>query len=186
MFSLKSLMAVLVLPFALATATYAEDAKSVTIAKAWARATPGGATIGAAYAEISNAGAQADKLISIFSPHAGRAEIHTHAEEDGVMKMRRLESLEIPAGKSATLGPGGNHIMLFDLKGPLKAGETLKLTLVFEKAGEITANAAIAPIGAAGPVATDGNSTKSDPVVDGAGSESGSGSGSGSGSHSGQ
>lgn len=124
---------------------------SITLEGLWARATAGGATVGAAYGVIRNAGSEADRLTAVATPLAGRAEIHTHSEVDGVMQMRRLETLDIAAGGSAVLAPGGHHLMLFDLKQPLKAGERVPLTLTFEKAGVVSADAEIKPIGAAGP-----------------------------------
>jgi copper(I)-binding protein len=71
--------------------------------------------------------------------------------DDGVMKMRKLEKLGIPAGGSALLKPSGDHIMLFGLKAPLKEGDLLPITLVFEKAGEVKIDATIEPVGAKGP-----------------------------------
>lgn len=67
------------------------------------------------------------------------------------MKMRRLDGVTVAGGQSVTFKPGGYHLMLMDLKQPLKQGEKLPLTLVFEKAGEVSVEAAIAAIGAAGP-----------------------------------
>ncbi|MGQ0673517.1 MAG: copper chaperone PCu(A)C [Hyphomicrobium sp.] len=144
--SLTLLLLALVSP----TAAHAADA-AITVENLWARATPGGATVGAAYGVIRNAGADADRLMAIATPLAGRAEIHTHSELDGVMQMRRIEALDIAAGGSAVLAPGGHHLMLFDLKQPLKAGDRVPLTLIFEKAGVVTADAEIMAIGAAGP-----------------------------------
>ena len=128
-----------------------EAAKGLTASKAWARATPGGAINGAAYLEIAASDASGDKLLSVSTPAAGRAEIHTHQHVDGVMKMRRLESIDIPAGMAHVLAPGGDHIMLFDLKKPLMQGENLPLTLKFEKAGEISLEAKVLWLGADGP-----------------------------------
>ncbi len=125
------------------------EASGVTVAHPWARATPGGATIGAAYVEIK--AKDADTLVAASSPVAARVEIHTHSMDDGVMKMRKLDKLAIPAGGSALLKPSGDHIMLFDLKAPLKEGDLLPITLVFEKAGEIKIDATIEPVGAKGP-----------------------------------
>jgi len=124
---------------------------SITVAHPWARATPGGATIGAAYVEIKAKDGAGDTLVSASSPAAGRVEIHTHTMDGGVMKMRQIEKLVIPAGGSAVMKPSGDHIMLFDLKAPLKEGETLPLTLVFDKAGEVNVEATVEPVGATGP-----------------------------------
>ncbi len=127
------------------------EAGGLTVAHPWARATPGGATIGAAYVEIKAKEGASDALVSASSPAAGRVEIHTHTMDGGVMKMRQIEKLAIPAGGSAVMKPSGDHIMLFDLKAPLKEGETVPITLVFEKAGPVTVEATIEPVGAKGP-----------------------------------
>jgi periplasmic copper chaperone A len=127
----------------------------VTVTNAWARATPGGATIGAAYVTIegtaSNSG---DVLISVSTPIAGRAEIHTHIEEDGVMKMRKVEKIAVAAGEKHALAPGGDHIMLFDLKAPLKLGVPVPLTFTFEKSGAVNVTATVEAVGASGPAGT--------------------------------
>lgn len=148
----------------------------VSVEHAWARPTPGGASVGAAYLEIFGDEKTADRLVGISSPAASRAEIHTHQEVDGVMKMRRLDSLEIAPGSSHLLEPGGDHIMLFDLKAPLQQGTDLELTLTFEKAGDVKVLAKVLWKGAKGPGAA--------PPPAGSDEGSGSGSGSDSGSHS--
>mgnify|MGYP002784618650 CR=1 FL=1 len=132
------------------------EAGGVTVAHPWARATPGGATVGVAYAEIKAKDGAADTLLSASSPAAGRIEIHTHTMDGGVMKMRKIEKLAIPAGGSAVMRPSGDHIMLFDLKAPLKEGDLVPMTLVFEKAGEVTIEATVEPVGAKGPHGSDG------------------------------
>jgi periplasmic copper chaperone A len=74
--------------------------KGVTVAHPWARATPEGSTVGAAYMEVKTADGTTDKLLSATSPVAGRVEIHTHAMEGDVMKMRKVDAVELTAGKS--------------------------------------------------------------------------------------
>ena len=126
----------------------AADANGVTISHPWARATPGGSTISAAFLEIkSEAG---DKLLSASSPIAGRVEVHTHIMEGDVMKMRRVDALDIEPGKVRVLKPMGDHIMLMDLKEPLKEGGTVKMTLTFEKAGAVDVEAPIQAPGSMG------------------------------------
>ncbi|MFN3868225.1 MAG: copper chaperone PCu(A)C [Hyphomicrobiaceae bacterium] len=125
--------------------------KSITVSHPWARATPPGATVGAAYLEIVASKSGGDTLISAKSDVAGRVEIHTHKMDGDVMKMQQIENLPIKAGKSAVLKPSGDHIMLMDLKKPLAEGDLLKLTLTFEKAGDIEIEATVEPIGAKGP-----------------------------------
>lgn len=75
---------------------------------------------------------QTDKLVSATSPVAARVEIHNMSEENGIMKMRKVDSVELPADQTVALSPSGYHIMLMDLKEPLKAGTEFPLTLTFE------------------------------------------------------
>ena len=100
---------------------------------------------GAAWLTVRNKG-EADRLLGAESPAAGRIEIHTHIHEGGVMKMRRVEAIDIPAGGEAALGPGGDHLMLFGLKAGLAPGDSVPLTLLFEKAGPVTVEMRIAPL----------------------------------------
>lgn len=126
-------------------------AKGVTVAHPWARATPGGVKIGGAFLEMKAAKGHSDRLVSASSPVAGSVEIHNHIMDGGIARMRRVDGIKLPAGTSVVLSPGGYHVMLMDLKQPLKEGDLLKLTLVFEKAGPIEVDATVEPIGAKGP-----------------------------------
>lgn len=125
--------------------------KGVTVAHPWARATPGGATVGVAFMEIKTETGIADRLLSASSPAAGRVEIHTHIKDGDVMKMRRVDSVALEPGQSRVLKPSGEHIMMFDLKQPLNEGDLIKLTLIFEKAGAIEVEGSVEPVGAMGP-----------------------------------
>jgi len=119
------------------------------VTQAWARATPGKSTIGTAYATvIAPAG---DRLIGAATPVARVAEIHQHTMDNGVMKMRQVDAVPLPAGQAVVLSPGGYHIMLVDLKAPLVAGQSFPLTLSFEKAGTVETSVAIGGVGASGP-----------------------------------
>lgn len=120
----------------------------ITVVTPWARATPGGAKVGGAFLEIRAAAGADDKLISASSPVSGIVELHDHIHDNGVMRMRRVDGIAIPGGKTTALKPGGLHIMLMDLKQGLKQGETVELTLVFEKAGTIKVPVPIAGLGA--------------------------------------
>lgn len=138
--------------FAAGTAIAHESSQNgVTAAHPWARATPGGTSASAAYLEIRTAAGMEDRLVGASSPAARRTEIHTHVHEGNVMRMRRVEALSIPAGESRVLKPSGDHIMLMDLVAPLKEGETVKITLQFERAGPIEVEATVEPVGAMGP-----------------------------------
>ncbi len=109
------------------------------IQNAWSRATPKTAKVGAGYVTIENTGSSADRLLKVESAIAGHAEVHEMKMTDGVMKMRPLSTgLEIPAGGSVTLKPGGNHIMFMKLAGPIQKDAPFKATLTFEKAGAVT------------------------------------------------
>lgn len=143
--------AVLVLWTPIATLAHDYESAGIKVAHPWARATPGGAKVGAAYGEISAKDGASDVLIAATSPAADRVEIHTHSMDGGVMKMRKIDKLPIAGGKTVLLKPSGDHIMLFDLKKPLEEGERLPITLVFEKAGEIKIEATIESVGAKGP-----------------------------------
>ena len=126
-------------------------AGTVTLTHPWARATPPGAKVGAAYFLIEASKAGGDTLIAAKADVAGRVELHTHLHEGGVMKMRQVPNVPVAAGGKVTFQPSGYHVMLIDLKQPLKEGDLLPITLVFEKAGEIKVEATVEPIGAKGP-----------------------------------
>jgi copper(I)-binding protein len=141
--------------FSAAATAHETTVKGVTIADPWARATPAGATTAGAFFEMRTEEGVDDRLIAARSPVAGTVEIHNHITEGGIVRMRRVDGIAVPGGKSVTLAPGGYHIMLMDLKDPLNKGETFRMTLVFEKAGEIEVEASIEPIAATGPPGTD-------------------------------
>jgi periplasmic copper chaperone A len=129
----------------------------ITVSDAWARTSPMVVTRGAVYMEIRNAGGTDDALVaaSVDSSVAASVEIHETVAVmptggmgtgmgDGdaspgseMMEMRPVERIEVPAGGSASLEPGGYHVMLLDLAAPLEEGGTISVTLTFEEAGEI-------------------------------------------------
>lgn len=122
----------------------------------WARATPGGAKTAAIYMTLVNKGAADDRLVSVSTPVAGMAEVHTTTTENGVMRMRPAGPLDLKPGASLVLKPGGYHVMLMDLKGPLIAGQSIPLSLTFEKAGKLDVSAVVQKPGAMGPGAMPG------------------------------
>jgi copper(I)-binding protein len=103
--------------------------------------TPPGARTGGAYFTIENAGKSADRLLRIASPVAGAVELHSMTMEGNLLKMRAVSALALPPGGKVTLGPGGYHAMLLDLKRPLAIGDKVPLELTFEKAGAIHVDA---------------------------------------------
>lgn len=123
----------------------------IEVVHPWARATPPAAKVGGGYAEIRNDGAEPDRLVSVTAEVAGRVEIHEMGMKDGVMTMRPVEGgVPVPANGTAALAPGGFHLMMMDLKRPLKAGESFAGTMTFERAGTIAVTFEVAPIGATG------------------------------------
>ena len=119
------------------------------VSNAWARATPAKAENGVAYLTIRSP--TADRLLSDSSPVAKKTELHTMEMSGMVMKMRPLAGLDIPAAQPVTLKPGGDHVMLLGLNGPLREGQSFPLTLTFEKAGAREVTVAVEKPGAAGP-----------------------------------
>jgi len=108
-------------------------AQSVQVQDAWARATVQGQKATGAFMKLT--AKDGAKLVSVASPVAGVSEVHEMAMEGSVMKMRALANgLDLPAGQTVALKPGGYHVMLMDLKMPLAKETTIPLTLVFQDA----------------------------------------------------
>lgn len=105
------------------------ESNSVKIQDNWVRATAPGQEVGAAYLTLTSA--IDTTLTSVESPAADTVEIHSMTMDNGVMKMRSLKELKLEANKPAKLEPGSFHLMLFDLKKPLKAGEKVQFKLHF-------------------------------------------------------
>lgn len=115
----------------LSSAAYAD----VIVHDAYSFATVSGTKTGAVFLTV---GADAaDRLIGAETPVTKRAELHTHEDDNGVMKMRKTDGFDVGADAGLTLKPGGHHIMLLDLPQPLVKDQTFPLTLVFEKAGKV-------------------------------------------------
>ncbi|WP_029040322.1 copper chaperone PCu(A)C [Cucumibacter marinus] len=120
----------------------------IDISGQWTRATPPGAKAGGAYITITNNGDTADRLIGGTTEAAEALEVHSMSMQDGVMKMEELpEGLTIEPGETVTLEPGGLHLMMIGLDAPLVADEKITVTLTFEKAGEVTLDIPVGPLG---------------------------------------
>jgi len=124
---------------------------NLTIDHPWARASIGQAKVGAAYFALINHGEEPDRLIGVETPVAERPALHTHLMEEGVMKMRPVEAIEIDPGAPTLLQPGGLHVMLMGLKAPLVEGESFPLVLTFEKSGSIEIEVTVDSATAMGP-----------------------------------
>jgi periplasmic copper chaperone A len=108
------------------------------VAHGWARASLGQNPNSSAYVTVHNLGDATDRLMSLSCAGAKRCSLHNHVTEDGIMKMRAVETLKVGAGKHIAFKPGGYHIMLFDVSAPLQAGTTTTIVFSFEKAGDIS------------------------------------------------
>jgi periplasmic copper chaperone A len=134
---MKKILTLLLATISIAASAHSFKHGDITIGHPWARATPGAVKNSAAFMVFDNKGA-ADKLIGVSGDVAREIQIHTMITEAGVMKMREIKALDIPANGKAELKPGGLHIMLIGLKDGLKEGQKFPLKLKFEKAGEVT------------------------------------------------
>jgi copper(I)-binding protein len=117
----------------------------------WSRATPAGAKVAGGYLRITNTGTEPDRLTGASAEIAGKSEVHEMSNENGVMKMRELDrGIEIRPGETVELKPGGLHLMFMDLKSGFREGETVRGTLVFEKAGTVAVTFRVGGLGARG------------------------------------
>jgi copper(I)-binding protein len=131
---------------------HAAPAGAIAVVRPWMRATPGGVSVGAGYLTIVNHGGADDRLLSVSTPAAASVSQHRTVEKDGVSRMIPIAGgMVIPAGKTVSFAPSGAHLMLMGLTAPLKAGEHVPATLVFEHAGAIHADFTVAGIGAMAP-----------------------------------
>jgi len=128
----------------------AEPAK-VMVTDAWARASGGLTQSAAVYLNLANRGPNDDRLVSARTPVAKATAIHMEGMgANNVMHMQSVDGIDVPAGRSVMVAPGGYHIMLMQLDHALKEGERFPLTLRFAKSGETTVEVAVRPIGATG------------------------------------
>lgn len=140
----RSLLAALAL---ISGAAVAGEAANIAINDAYVRLPPPGQNISAAFMRIDNSG-DARKLVKADSAVAGNVELHNHINDGGVMRMRQVKSIDVPAKGKAVLQPGGYHIMLIGLKAPLKDGQKVALTLTFDDGSSKTVDAPVQRPGA--------------------------------------
>lgn len=147
MLRLRPLLASLCLLLALLSPNPLWAAKAISIADPWARATAPGATVGAGYLLITNGTSRDDELLAVSTPVADRVELHSSSMEDGVMRMRPLATVRIPARATVRFEPGGLHLMLIGLRAPLEPGAAVPLTLNFRRAGTVRARLEVRTLG---------------------------------------
>lgn len=131
----------------------AAGAQTVEVKDPWARATAPGQKAGGVFMQLKSPGGAA--LVAAESPAANIVEIHEMAMEGNVMKMRAIPKLDLPAGQTVELKPGGYHVMLIDLRAPLKKGDTVPVKLKFQgkdgKPAEVEVKAEVRDMGAGAP-----------------------------------
>ncbi len=130
----RLLLTSLILPAALVAGFAA--AAGIKLDAAWARSSPPGAQVAAVYLRIDNTGGKSDRLLTIRSDVAASAEVHRTTVVEGIARMRPVSTLHVGANEVVAFEPGGLHIMLFGLKQPLVAGQTLPIELGFELSGK--------------------------------------------------
>src|SRR5690554_333200 len=118
-------------------------ADTLTVEEAQVRAVPPVSTTTAAFMVLHNPGERDLVVLDAFSPVAENTELHNHVEEEGVMQMRQVPAISVPAGGSVELAPGGLHLMLIDLFEPLEEGDQVELTLELDNAERITFEAPV-------------------------------------------
>lgn len=143
----KRILRSAVVALAFATAAGAAGAADISVTDVWARAVPGGSEVGAAFMTIANTGAKADTLTGAATEVAKTPELHTHVHDGAIMRMRKVDSIPVPAGQTVALKPGAEHVMLMGLKRPLKEGDTFPMTLTFREAGMVTVQARVMGLG---------------------------------------
>lgn len=145
---MKRLLCAIALGLACIGSAQADDVtvNDITISNPWARATPGKAPNGAGYVVLKNAG-DADRIVGASSNVSSRTELHAHLAENGIMRMRKMETVELPQGGEVVFKPHGKHIMFIGLNGPLKEGQSVHLTLTLEKAGDVMIEMPVMPLG---------------------------------------
>jgi periplasmic copper chaperone A len=141
---------VLVAALVLATPAFAAeyDAGSIHVLNPWARATARPGMTGGGFLAITNRGATPDRLTAIACADAKTTELHRTENQNGVMKMLPVDGIDLPPGKTVTLGPGGYHLMLIDLGRALAEGQTTPCTLTFQHAGTLAVRLAVQSAGA--------------------------------------
>lgn len=119
-------------------------ASDLSISKAWVRATIGQGNVTAGYFTIDNGTGRDDTLLSVATSVAAKSEVHTTSMgEGGVMQMRPVDSLHVPAGETVALKAGGDHLMLMGIAEPLKEGDAVVFELEFETAGTVLVEAPV-------------------------------------------
>jgi copper(I)-binding protein len=146
----RSLIAVVMVLSAFTSQAHSFKLGAIDIGHPWARPTAAGQKAGGGYLKLTNAGG-ADRLVSASSEVADSVELHSMSMDGNVMRMRQVAGIDLPAGQTVELKPGGFHIMFMGLKAPLKEGSKFPVKLKFEKAGEVVVEVKVEQPKAAAP-----------------------------------
>ncbi len=141
------ILAALIASIAAPAAACAPNERGIVAESVWSKATPRRATTAAIYMHLRDCGTAGDRLKAIETPAAERAELHSISMENGVMQMRPVVGADVPAGGSIDLAPGKLHVMLIGLKHPLKEGDVVPMTLIFDNAGRVQVESAVTGLG---------------------------------------
>ena len=114
------------------TGAFAAAADGVTVVEPYVRLAPPNAPATGAFMVIKNAGDKDVKVVKADNPASKVTELHTHLNENGVMKMRPVAAIDVKSKGEAVLKPGGLHVMLIDMKAPMKEGDIVPITLTFD------------------------------------------------------
>lgn len=145
--TLKTLLITLILCTANSTFAHDYTQGSIKIDHPWSRETPPNATVMAGFFQLTNSATNDDFLIGATTPIAEHVEIHTHEMSDGMMQMKKINSVRIGSMKSVMFEPGGYHLMIFNPNQYLKKGERYPMTLIFKQAGKVDVEMAIEEAG---------------------------------------
>ncbi|NLR72068.1 copper chaperone PCu(A)C [Novosphingobium sp. ERN07] len=125
----------------------------LSIQHPWSRETAVGQAVGGGFLTIANSGTRDDRLLSGTSPVAAEVQLHTMTMDGGVMRMRQVtDGIAVPAKGSVELKSGGYHLMFMGLRRQLRQGERIPVTLRFQRAGNVTVQFAVQPVGSTGPM----------------------------------
>ena len=130
----------------LASLAWGAQSAGISVTDPYARAVPVGQPNSAAFMGLSNGSGEDRALVGAESSAADVVELHTHVMDGGMMQMRRVEKIDLPAGQTVTLKPGGLHVMLIGLKEQLKPGDHVDLTLIYDDGGRASVTAAVRAI----------------------------------------
>uniref|UniRef100_A0A486XL66 Copper metallochaperone, bacterial analog of Cox17 protein n=1 Tax=Rheinheimera sp. BAL341 TaxID=1708203 RepID=A0A486XL66_9GAMM len=121
----------------LATQVLADSTATLTTDNGYIRQPMPGRTVTAGYLTLTNSGAKDVSLVSVTTDAFARAELHQHSHKDGMMRMEQVESIDIAAGTSVEMAPGGLHLMLFEASSELEIGQMVALQLHFSDGAQL-------------------------------------------------